>query len=211
MPEQDLILLGAGGHAAVVAEAAALSGWTIVGFLDDRADARLPLAGVPHLGRIGEAGEDIPDAAQRCLQGGAIIHAAAGTAQLRKAWLARIPSAVAATIVHPSASVSASAQIAAGVFIGPNAVVNARAVIGAGTIVNSGAIVEHDVVVGTCAHLAPRTVVAGEATIGSETLLGVGSVVLPKVRIGERATLAAGSVATSHIASDTTVAGAPAR
>ena len=211
MPERELVLLGAGGHAAVVAESAILSGWSIIGFLDDRTDARLPVPGVAHLGRLGEAGEEIPVAVRECIQAGALIHAAAGAHGLRRKWLERIPEGVPATIVHPSAAVSESARIGAGVFIGPNAVVNARAILGNGVIVNSGAVVEHDVNVGDFSHLAPGSVTAGEAVVGCEVLLGAGSVLLPKIHIGDRSILAAGGVANRDIPTDTTVVGNPAR
>lgn len=208
MPERPLIMLGAGGHAAVVAESAALSGWSIVGFLDDRADARLPLEDIPHLGRLGDPDEEIPESLREHLRAGAVIHAAAGAPELRRRWLARLPDGEPATIVHPSAAVSASAIIGAGCFIGPNAVVNARAVVGSGVIINSGAVVEHDVTVGEFAHIAPGSVVAGEARIGCDALLGAGSVLLPRIRIGDRAVLAAGGVANRDIPNDTTSFGA---
>ena len=204
MPERPLIMLGAGGHAAVVAESAKLSGWSIVGFLDDREDARLPLDGIPHLGRLGEPGDDIPETVRQHLEAGGLIHAAAGAPELRRRWLDCIPNGEPATIVHPSAVVSSSATIGTGCFIGPNAVVNARTIVGSGVIVNSGAVVEHDVTIGNFAHIAPGSVVAGEAGIGSDTLLGAGSVVLPKIRIGDRSVLAAGGVASRNIPDDTT-------
>ena len=49
----NLVLIGGGGHALVVGEAAFDSGWTVAGFYDDRADA--PLSGLaPRLGGIAE-------------------------------------------------------------------------------------------------------------------------------------------------------------
>ena len=47
-----LLLLGGGGHAAVVADAALAAGWAVEGFFDDSPKAQLP--GLARLGSIHE-------------------------------------------------------------------------------------------------------------------------------------------------------------
>lgn len=210
MPEREILLLGGGGHAAVVAESAVLAGWTIAGMIDDRTDATLPVPGVPHLGPHPRKPDEFSEQIQDLMAAGVFVHAAVGDGNLREAWLSMFTDAPRATIIHPTAAVSDSAMIEPGGFIGPNAVVNARAVIGSNVIVNSGAVVEHDVHVGDHAHLAPRSVLAGESRVGACTLIGAGAVVIPKIRVGSNAILGAGSVATSDIADDVTAVGSPA-
>ena len=52
-PHHALVLIGGGGHAAVVLDAARQAGWRVDGFYDDNPDA--PLASeAPHLGTIRE-------------------------------------------------------------------------------------------------------------------------------------------------------------
>lgn len=202
-PQRKVVLLGGGGHAAVVADAAHAAGWSIVGYLDDRSDTGL---GLIHLGKIDDA-----QAVLATLDNEVAVHAAVGRALLRKRWLALANQRGAATIVHRSAVVSPSATIDQGVFIGPLAVINARAAICCGAIINSGAIIEHDCTVGAFSHIAPRAVLAGEASVGDSALVGCGAVVLPGVHIGDGATLGAGSVATSDVPAGATAIGAPAR
>lgn len=210
MPDRELLLLGGGGHAAVVAESAILAGWTIAGMIDDRPDATLPVAGVSHLGPHPRKPDEFSEQIQALLAAGVFVHAAVGDGNLRRAWLSVFNDVPRATIIHPTAAVSDSAMIEPGGFIGPNAVVNARAVIGSNVIVNSGSVVEHDVQIGDHAHLAPRSVVAGESRVGACTLIGAGAVVIPKIRIGANAILGAGSVATSDIPDEVTAVGCPA-
>lgn len=210
MPHRELLLLGGGGHAAVVAESAILAGWTIAGMIDDRSDATLPVAGVPHLGPHAAKPEELSERVQDLLAGGVFVHAAVGDGNLRQAWLSVFNQVPRATIIHPTAAVSDSAMIEPGGFIGPHAVVNARAVIGSNVIVNSGAVVEHDVQVDDHAHLAPRCILAGESRVGACTLIGAGAVVIPKIRIGAHTILGAGSVATSDIPDNVTAVGSPA-
>jgi sugar O-acyltransferase (sialic acid O-acetyltransferase NeuD family) len=202
-PQRKVVLLGGGGHAAVVADAAQAAGWSIVGYLDDRSDTGLQLM---RLGTIDNA-----EALLANLPGDVAIHAAVGCASLRQSWLALANQRSAATIIHPSAVVSPSATIEGGVFIGPLAVINARASIRCGAIINSGAIIEHDCTIGVFSHIAPRAALAGGASVGDSALVGCGAVVLPNVHIGDGATLGAGSVATSDVPAGATAIGAPAR
>ena len=200
MPE--LILIGGGGHALVVAEAAALAGFTLVGFLDDDADA--PLArGTPTARRLG----GLADAS--LIGGGAWIMALGDIARRGRA-LNDLPGQ-AATVVHPSAVVSASAQVGRGVYVGPGAVIHTRAVIEDHAIINSGAIVEHECRIGRNAHVAPGAVLGGRVRVGAGALVGIGSRVLPAVTIGMGCTIGGGAVVVEGVPDTMTVRGVPAR
>ena len=76
---QTLVLLGGGGHGAVVAEAARTCGWTVTGYLDDAAQTEAArLVGLERLGAIDDL-DRIPAAA--------LGHAAVGDPTLRRRWL----------------------------------------------------------------------------------------------------------------------------
>jgi acetyltransferase EpsM len=216
-----VVIIGGGGHALVVAEAAMMSGLRIAGFLDDNPAAPLgailidhphPFPAPPHLGPI----RQLSDLAQKHLVIGL------GDLRTRRAVIRSMsapapqgpPAAVRAcpvTVVHPRASVSPSAMMGPGVFVGPMAVVHSRARIGAHAIINSGAIVEHDCVIEENAHIGPGAVLAGSARVGTDTLVGAGARVLPGVAIGAHCTVAAGAVVTRNVPDGRTVKGVPAR
>ncbi len=199
----SLVLLGGGGHAAVVAEAARTCGWTIVGYLDDGpATEAARLVGLQHLGAIHDL-DRFPTAA--------LGHAAVGDGALRRRWLDALGDLVAPAIVHESAVVSPSARLAEGCFIGPRAVVNARATVGRGVVVNTGAIVEHDCVLGAFCHIGPGAALGGAATVGEEATVGLNASILRRVRIGASATLGAGGVAVRDLPQGVTAVGIPAR
>jgi sugar O-acyltransferase (sialic acid O-acetyltransferase NeuD family) len=205
----ELILFGAGGHAAVVADAAVAMGFVLVGVVDAMrpiADGRPPFGGVPWLG----SPEDPDPSLHELLGRGARVHAAIGDAGLRRRWLGN-HFAHAASVIHPTAVVSPSATIGDGVFIGPRAVVNARAVIGAGTIINTAAILEHDARTGEYCHLAPGAIVLGNAGVGDQVLVGSNATILPAITVGHRVTIGAGSVVTSDLPDDVRAFGNPAR
>ena len=96
-----LVLLGGGGHAAVVTEAARSGGWTLTGYLDDAEHtAAATRLGLQRLGAIGDI-DRIPAAA--------LGHAAVGDATLRRRWLDTLGDRAAPAIVHETAVVSPSA------------------------------------------------------------------------------------------------------
>lgn len=203
-----LKLLGGGGHAVVVAEAARLAGHTISGVYDDSANctAVQGTAAIPHLGPLqpllGE-GNRIASLWVLCV----------GDCRVRRSILEHLAAhhASAATIIHPRAFVSQSAATEPGVFVGPLAVVHACARVGAHAIVNSTAVVEHDCHVGENAHIAPSATLGGHVTVGRDTLVGLGAAVLPGVRIGSGCVVGAGSVVREDVPDNSRVAGNPAR
>lgn len=207
--QRDLILLGAGGHASVVAETAVAAGWRIVGYLAEEAarDNRCSALAVPWLGTVDRPAADV----ERLWSLGARVHTAVGDARLRERWSSRFEPERLATIVHPLAWVGPSAVLGPGSYVGAFAAVNACASVGVSAIINTGSIIEHDVRIGSYAHCAPRSVIAGMAAIGERTLVGAGAVVLPFVKVAADAIVGAGAVVRRNVESGTTVVGTPAR
>jgi len=197
---RSLIIHGAGGHGLVVAESAALSGFSVVGFVDDAITQGF-LSGHPilNMNLVGASGADIIVA----------IGDSAARQRVQRHHVNEGRTIV--NVVHPKASVSPSAVIGKGVFVGPNAVINAEANIADGVIVNSRAIVEHHCSVGAFSHIAPGATLGGAATVGDLSLVGLGASVLPGVHVGSRSTVGAGAVVREDVPDDTTVVGSPAR
>jgi len=204
MGESHMILIGGGGHAKVVLDAALCAGIEIQGFVDDDVDAPMAkMRGCPaYVGSF----EDVTKHTRCCLM------LAVGDLALRAGLIARVGDAdFAQPIVHPSAAVAPSASLALGVFVGAGAVVNADARVCSQGIVNSGAIVEHDCRVGINVHLGPRSVLGGGVHVGDHSLIGIGAVVLPGVKIGSGCVVGAGAVVVEDVGDGETVVGVPAR
>ncbi len=201
-----LVLIGGGGHAAVVLDAARLAGWRVDGFYDDNAEAPLS-SEAPHLGTIRDITRDLPEYQRPIL--------AIGDLRARLTLLAEnVPHELGerfATVVHPRAIIAGNVEIGAGTFVGPGAIVNARARISVDCIINTGAIVEHDCWVRANAHIAPGAVLAGGTQIGRHTLVGVGARTLPMAKIGMWSVVGAGAAVTHDVPDRTVVAGVPAK
>jgi sugar O-acyltransferase (sialic acid O-acetyltransferase NeuD family) len=109
------------------------------------------------------------------------------------------------SLVSPAAVVSSYAVLAEGVQVMPGCIVNANATIGEGTIINSGAIIEHDCFIGKHNHIAPGAVLSGSVTTGDYVHIATGAKVIQSITIGERSLVGAGATVTKNLASNKTL------
>ena len=206
---QRVLILGAGGHAQVVADIllrAYEAGVSCrpIGFLDD--DSALvgtEVMGLPVLGTIAQLDDFDHDA----------VIVAIGDNRTR----ARIFESVRArgerivNAIHPAAVLAPDVRLGQGMMICAGVVVNPGTVIGDNVILNTGCTVDHHNRIGNHAHIAPGVHLGGNVIIGEGTLVGIGATVIPQRTVGEWSVIAAGSVVTKDIPAHATAAGAPAR
>ena len=206
MSTPSLILVGAGGHAAVVLQTAHQLHLEIEGIYDDNQSAKLlhrppPPTPPSYLGNIEAFVNNQPS------------HwlLAIGDLKVRRAILDQYNESASAPIIHPTAIIAPDAELDEGVFVAPGAIIHTGAKIRAHAIINTGAIIEHDCVIGQNAHIAPAATLAGATVVGHDTLVGIGSTTLPETKIGSNCTIGAGSVVIRDIADSITAAGNPAK
>ena len=198
----SLLIVGAGGHGRVVADAALAAGrWQRVS-ASDRDAARC----------TGEllAGVALQPAAA-AMAAATAVHVAIGDAAARAREVASLPPGMLATVIHPQASVSSHARVAPGCFVAAQAVVAPGASLGVAVIVNHGSVVDHDVSVGEFSHIAPLAVLGGGVQLGRRVLIGSGAGVLPGLRLGDDVVIGAGAVVVDDLPEAGVYAGVPAR
>ncbi|MCW5632648.1 MAG: acetyltransferase [Rubrivivax sp.] len=192
----SVIVVGAGGHGVVVADALLAAGVPVLGFTDDDSHRHgQRVLGLPVLG--GDEALAAPDAPGLQLANGIGGTGLARTARRGlRAELQRRLEAIGfrfCTVVHPAAIVSRHAEVGASAQLLAGSVVQPRARIGAGAIVNTRAIVEHDVMLGEFVHVAPGAVLCGGVSVGEQAHVGVGAVVRQGLRIGPGTMIGAGA------------------
>lgn len=208
MAENRLVILGAGGHARVIAETAGILGFSVAGYL---APGAAKSDHAPHPYYLGDDAAITGLLLEGCnfILGTGFVDAR-GAAR-RATLLARIPESRLVRLVHPSALVSPSAEIGAGVFLAAGVILGTGSRTGSGSILNSGAIVDHDCRIGANSHVAIGARLAGGVTVGRDCLIGAGATIRQGLRIGDGAIVAAGATVLRDAASGSTVAGVPAR
>jgi acetyltransferase EpsM len=198
-----LVVIGAGGHGLVVADAALTAGFEVLGFLDDdRALLGGQFLGLSVLGPI-EVAHDMD----------AYYVVAIGDNRSRKRVVdvLGLPIERYVTVIHPRATVSPYAEVLHGAMILAGAVIGPQAVVGSHSIINHSSSIDHHGVVGAFVHVGPGCHAGGSVRIGSGVFLGIGVSVVPSVTVGDWAVVGAGSVVLHDVLESTIVAGVPAR
>lgn len=207
-----VIVIGSGGHAAVVADALLAAGAPVLGFTDaDPARHGKLLCGLPVLGTDEVLAAHAPAAV--ALANGIGGAGRPGTQGLRRTVQQRLEKKGFrfVTVRHPSAVVSQFARVATSAQLLATSVVQANADVGAGCIVNTGAIVEHDARLGDYVHVACGAVLCGHVHIGGGSHVGAGSTVKEGVALGADTVVGAGAVVLKSFPGGSILLGVPAR
>ena len=205
---RPIIVIGSGGHAAVVADALLAAGGRVLGFTDT--DARrhgMLLCGLPVLGDDSVLGRFTPGGVQLAngiggTRAEALRSAVQGALEAR-GWQF-------ATVQHPSAVVSPFARVSPGAQLLARCVVQAGAEIGAGCIVNTGAVIEHDVRLGEFVPVACGAVLCGHVQVGAHSHVGAAAVVKQGVTLGARTVVGVGAAVVKNSEGGSTLVGVPA-
>lgn len=194
-----LLVIGAGGHAKVVIDAALDAGFEIAGVVGEPG-GRSEVLGLP-----------VSHSCEGIAADGFIV-AIGDNAARSRAFEEHIAAGLTPiSVIHPSAVISSRATIGAGTFAAAGAIVNVDAVIGLDAILNTGCTVDHDCVVGDHALIGPTASLCGGCRVGAGTLLGAGASLIPGTSVGDWSVVGAGSAVVTDIADRTVSAGVPAR
>lgn len=206
----SLVIVGAGDHGRVIAEAAQAAGLTILGFVQPsgaNAGSGGEVDGLPILGMLGETqllSSIGQDAAFVVAIGANQPRAAAYAECLRLGWQP-------VSIVHPTATLLGRSRIGAGSQVCAAAVIGVAAQVGDDVIVNTAASVDHDGRLEDHVFIGPGARLAGRVTVEEGAHVGIGAIVREGCTIGAWSYVAAGAVVVSDVQERARVAGIPAR
>ncbi len=203
---KTLAIIGAKGHGKVIADTALESGrWDTLSFFDDAVQELQTVGEWPVAGSVADL---VNNPGQF---DAAVVAIGDGLSRQRISQQLKDGGIALTTLVHPSATVSRYADIAAGSVILPGAIVNAYAVLDEGCIVNSGAVVEHDCRLGRYVHICPQSALAGEVVVGDRSWIGLGAVVKQGISINADVLLGVGTVVVKNIVASGVYVGNPCR
>lgn len=199
---KKIVIIGAGGHGAVAADIARLSGYDQIVFLDDAQNCAI--TGYALAGKVQDYSAYLDDWD---------FFVAIGNCRIREKIQKMLvqSSAFIATLIHPNAVIGSFVEIGAGSILAAGTVVNAGAKLGEGVIVNTCASIDHDCSVGAFSHVAVGAHLCGTVQIGERTWIGAGATVINNTTVCADCMIGAGAVVVNSIADSGTYVGIPAR
>ena len=202
---KKVIIIGAGGHSAEIADYFSFAkskdvafDLEIEGFIDDN-----PLSygqydfTAPFLGSI-QAHEVRKE-----------YHYIMGIANLkyRRPIIEKLlaQGAIFTSFIHPDTYISSSSTIGNGVVIAPGVNIGPKVSVAEFTLINSRSSMGHDTKVGRYNFICPNVCFSGFTEVGDGNLFGIGSVTIPGIKIGDRNKIAAGMVLDKNVGDDEVV------
>lgn len=197
---KKVIIVGAGGHAKVVADIILQNGDEIIGFLDG-INPTGSFIEYPKLGSQSDFKKYMD----------AFFVVAIGDPHVREKIVHQMNGVKWYTAIHPSAQISTvDVSIGAGTVVMANAIISSGAKIGRHCILNSACIVEHDNILEDYVHISVGAKMAGTVKVGTRTLIGIGATVSNKIIIEKDCIIGAGAVVVKNINQSGVYVGVPA-
>ena len=201
MTPRRMVIIGDGGHAASVSDAAAGQGFDVVQLVDvSSADGSFDSL-IMKLGQL--------DVAEISLGLGLGINFV--RRQAYNSILMKFPTTHFPPIVHPTASVSPSAHMGPGSVALAHSHIGAQSHVSPGAVLGVGASVDHGSSLGEFVSLGPGARIAGDVSIGRRTVIGLQAGILQGRTVGEDSVVGAQSLVIEDIPSLSIAVGSPCR
>jgi sugar O-acyltransferase (sialic acid O-acetyltransferase NeuD family) len=196
---EKIVLIGAGGHGAVIKEILDENSSNILCFID----ANFAINECLGVNVIHEESELVDDDSLAFV-------ISVGSNLIRKN-IANQQSRQYINAIHPSSVISKSLDIGFGNAFMAGVCINARTKIGNHCIVNTNATVDHDCVLEDFVHVSPGVQLGGNVYVDEGAHIGIGASVKPGIKIGKWSVVGAGAVVVNDVPDGVTVVGVPAK
>lgn len=193
-----IVVYGGGGHGITLIDALRAGGsYEVVGIIDGALPPGTDVLGVPVLGGPAALADLRADGVELAVNAVGSLRdlsrRAAIFTELEASGL-RCPA-----VVHPSAVVDHSGNVAEGAHVLAHAYVGAAASVGFGAVVNTGAVISHGCRIGACTNVSPGALLAGDVAVGDGALIGMGASVNIGLSIGAGALVGNGAVVKTDV------------
>ena len=201
---KNVIILGASGHAKVLAEIVVKSNDNLIGFLDDNEvlfnkDIYLDKRVLGNLNDITKYKDNY-------------FIIGIGNNKIRKDISLKYNDLNWYNAIHPNAVIASDVKVGEGTVIMPGVVINPGTIIGKHSIINTSSSIDHDNVISDYVHISPGAHLAGNVSIGEGTWICMGVNVINNIKIGNNDIIGAGATVINDVLDDNKVyVGVPAK
>lgn len=194
--EKEVIIIGASGHAKVIADIIKASGDKLIGFLDDNQEIQgnIIFDNKKVLGTTKE--EDIGKYKDYYFIIGI------GSSKVRRIISNKYPHLKWYTAIHPNAIIGSDVTINEGTVIMAGTVINTGTRVGKHCIINTCSSLDHDNILEDYVHISPGAHLAGTVTIKEGTWICAGATVINNITIEKDNIIGAGAVVIKDILED---------
>ena len=191
--QKKVVIIGAGGHARVIADIITASSDEVVGFLDDNKDLHNKeiYGDKKVLGNTSES--DIEKFNDFYFVIGI------GSNRVRQIIAEKYPNLKWYTAIHPSSIIGSNVEIGEGTVVMPGTVINIGTRIGKHCIVNTSVSLDHDNVLEDFVHVSPGAHLAGTVKVGKSSWICTGANVINNINIAENNVIGAGATVIKNI------------
>jgi UDP-perosamine 4-acetyltransferase len=189
--KNEFIVLGSGGHAAVIVDLLESLNYKIIGILTKEKSLKEYL-GYPILGDDSIL-KTFTKSHLFFANGIGFVNNSLKTRKdvFEKLQLLKLKVPI---LKHKSAIVSARSVLKEGCQILAGTNIGVNVLIGENTIVNSNVTIEHGSIIGPNCHIAPGSILCGNVNIGENTFIGAGSTIINDINISKNCLIGAGSL-----------------
>ena len=191
--QKKVIIIGASGHAKVIADVIKKSGDEVIGFLDDNTN----LKGNRIFDNKIVLGTTNENDVNKYKDYYFII--GIGNNRVRKLIANKYPDLNWYTAIHPNAVIGSDVEIGYGTVIMAGTVINTGTRIGNHCIINTCSSVDHDNIIEDYVHISPGAHLAGTVKICEETWICAGATVINNVIIERNNIIGAGATVIKDI------------
>lgn len=202
-----IVIIGAGGHAKVIADIIEQSKqFYIAGMIDTFLEVGTKC------GKYEVIGDESLLATREDLSKGIV---AIGDNWIRRTVRNRIaeltPDFKFITAVHPKSIIADDVELGDGTVVMAGAIINPGTKIGEHCIINTGAILDHDNQIDDYCAILPGATIGGEVSIGEGSVVAIGATIIHGITIGKHTVVGAGATVVNDTDSNIVAIGTPAR
>ena len=204
--QKKVIIIGASGHARVIADIIKESKDKLIGFLDDNQDIQGNKIYEDKI-VLGTTNKKDIEKYKDCY-----FIIGIGSNSVRKIISNKYPNIKWYTAIHPKAVIGSDVSIGEGTAIMAGTVINTGTKVGKHCIINTCSSLDHDNLIEDFVHISPGAHLAGTVRIGEETWICAGVTIINNITIEKNNIIGAGSTVIKKITEkNSTFVGTPVR